>query len=105
MTKVTINPGPCGFVTAVECVSEDGMDAKVAVKSGCQSIRDMMEALGDTFDSYEICLKHPGEGEFYEYAKEHFPVHAACPVLIGIVKCIEAECKLALPQNVSIEFE
>lgn len=47
---------------------------------------------------------NPGEGPFFDYAQKHFPVHAACPVLIGIIKCIEAECKLALPQDVSIKF-
>ncbi len=105
MTKVMIDPGVCGFITSVEAHSEDQMDVQVTVKSGCESIRSMMDALGNTFDAYEICLKKPGDGAFFAYAKENFPVHAACPVLSGIIKCMEVECSLALKKDVSIKFE
>jgi len=105
MTKVKIDPGICGFVTSAEAHSDDQMTVKVTVKSGCDSVRAMMEALGDTFDAYDVCLKKPGEGAFFEYAAANFPVHAACPVLSGIIKCMEAECRLALKKDVSITFE
>ena len=105
MTKVKIDPGVCGLVTAVEASSEDQMEVRVKVKSGCESIRRMFEALGDTFDAYEICLAKPGAGPFYEYAAEHLPGHASCPALAGIIKCMEAECRLALPKEARITFE
>ena len=105
MTKVKINPGVCGFVTAVEAVSEDGMEVKVSVKSGCESVKKMFEDLGDTFDSYEMCLVKPGKGPLFEYASEKFPVHCGCPILSGVIKAVEAECKLALPRDASIIFE
>ena len=105
MTKVKINPGVCGFITSVTAESEDGEEAIVKVASGCESIRKMMEDLGDTFDPIEVCLTKPGMDVFYDYAREHFPVHAACPVINGILKCIEAECRLALPADASITFE
>ena len=38
-------------------------------------------------------------------AAEHFPFHAACPVIAGITKCAEAECALALRQDAGIFFE
>ena len=41
---------------------------------------------------------------FEEYAQEHFPVHVACPIFAGIIKCMEAECHLALKKNSTIEF-
>ena len=104
MTKVRINPGVCGFTTTVTATSEDQMEVKVKVSSGCESVKKMMEELGDTFDAYEVCLTKPGDNEFYEYASENFPVHAACPIIAGIVKCVEAECRLALKANASIEF-
>ena len=62
------------------------------------------QVLGDTFDAYEVCLVKPGEGPFFEYAKTNFPVHAGCPILAGITKCIEAEQQLALKKDASIEF-
>ncbi len=105
MTKVTINPGVCGLVTTVEAESEDGMEVTLRVKSGCSAVRQMMEALGDTFDGYELCLGKPGTGPLYEYASEHFPGHCACPTLAGILKAAEVACGLALPRDASITFE
>lgn len=104
MKKVIIKPGICKLNTTVTAESEDQMDVQVKVTSGCESVRKMMEELGDTFDAYEICLTKPGQGPFYEYAAEHFPGHAACPAINGIIKCIEAECRLALAEDVSIRF-
>jgi len=105
MTRVTINPGVCGFITTVEAASEDGMEVKVKAESGCESVIKMFRELGDTFDSYEVCLVNPGKGPLYEFASGKFPAHCACPILSGITKAIEAECKLALPRNVSITFD
>ena len=105
LTKVTVNPGVCSLITKVSAHSEDQMDVTVKVESMCEAITKMFQTFGEEFDAYEICLKKPGENEFYEYAKEHFPGHASCPAIAGIVKCIEAECKLALPRDASITFE
>ncbi|HIV18470.1 MAG TPA: hypothetical protein IAC82_04100 [Candidatus Merdivicinus intestinigallinarum] len=105
MTKVTINPGVCGLITTVEAHSDDQMEVKVTVKSGCEAVRKMMEELGDTFDAFACCLGKPGTSVFYDYAREHFPGHASCPTLAGILKCMEVECGLALPKEASITFE
>ncbi len=105
MTNVEIQPGICGF-TARVCAqaNEDCDEVKLKVACGCQSVSDMMKALGDTFDAYELCLSKPGVNSLFAYASEHFPVHAGCPVLAGIIKCAEAECNLALPADASIKF-
>lgn len=105
MTKVKIEPGICGFNTKVEAVSQDGLEAKVKISSACKAVQKMAEDLGEEFDAYEVCLSKPGDNEFYKYAAAHFPEHASCPAIAGIVKCIEAECKLALPKTVKITFE
>lgn len=105
MTKVTINPGVCGLITTVEAHSDDQMEVKVTVKSGCEAVRKMMEELGDTFDAFACCLGKPGTSVFYDYARDHFPGHASCPTLAGILKCMEVECGLALPKEASITFE
>lgn len=105
MKKVRIVPGVCGLTTSVEASSEDGMEVIVKVQSGCESIKKMMDSLGNHFDAFEVCLVKPGCGPFYEYARQHFPGHAACPAIAGIIKCMEAECNLALPGNASITFE
>lgn len=104
MTKVMIQPGPCGLNTKVTASSEDGMDVQVKISSACESIAKMTEVLGDTWDAYEVCLGKPGCGPLYDYAAEHMPGHASCPAIAGIIKCVEVECKLALPKDVSITF-
>ena len=104
MTKVLVEPGICGFVTKVTAESDDQMEVTVRVASGCEAVQKMMAGLGDTFDAYELCLTKPGTGPLYEYAQSHFPVHAACPVIAGITKCVEAECRLALKKDCSIKF-
>ena len=106
MTKVTINPGVCGFTTSVEAqADEDLLEVTLTVRSGCAPIMQMMADLDNTFDAMSLCLSKPGENALYQYAREHFPVHAACPVLSGILKCAEVECELALPRDSSITFD
>ena len=104
MTKAVIQPGVCGFTAEVTADSEDQMEVTVQVVSGCKAVQAMMLELGDTFDAYEVCFQKPGANLFYEYAQDHFPGHAGCPIAAGITKCIEAECGLALKRNVSITF-
>lgn len=105
MTKVKIEPGVCGLITWVEAESEDGMEVTIKIDSDCEAVQKMFKELGGEFDAYDVCLCRPGRNVFYEYAGKHFPGHASCPTIAGIVKCIEAECKLALPRPVQITFE
>lgn len=84
---------------------EEEEQVSLKVVSGCESIQKMMEEVGSTFDSIDLCIKKPGLDAFHAYASAHFPPHAACPVLAGILKCAEAESGLALPRDVSFTFE
>lgn len=104
MTKVKVEPGICGFTAMVTAEVNEEDEVSVKVSTGCESVRKMMEALGDTYDGVALCLAKPGTGVFYDYAREHFPVHAACPAINGILKCVEAECQLALKRDASITF-
>ena len=103
MTKVKINPGVCGFVTTVTATAKK-YKVDLNVVTGCESVRKMMDELGTTFDAFSEVLVKPGQSSFYKYASENFPAHSACPVISGIIKCMEAECKLGLKRNASIEF-
>lgn len=104
MTKVKVEPGPCNFATEITASMNEDDQVNVKVVSGCKSVMEMMGALGDEFDPYEVCLVKPGGGPLIAFASEHFPLHAACPVLNGITKCIEVEAGLALPHDVMIQF-
>lgn len=103
-TKVVIDPGICKLGTTVVATAVDEDEVRIEVKSACDSITNMIEALGDTYDTFEVCLRKPGEGPFYEYAQANFPVHVSCPAINGIIKAMEVEGKLALPRDASICF-
>lgn len=105
MTKVKINPGVCGLITTVTAEADKNYNVKVKITSACESVREMYEALGEDYNAFKEVLVKPGQGSFYTYAAEHFPAHAACPVIAGIIKCMEAECKLGLKAEATIEFE
>ena len=104
MTKVIVDPGICGTIATVTAHSEDGDEVTVTIDSPCKGVSGIIPALGDTFDPYEICFAKPGSGALYEFACGNFPAHGGCPVIAGIVKCVEAECGLALKKNASITF-
>ena len=104
MTRVKIDPGICGLNTKVEAVAHGDNEVTVKIYSACKSIQEMANALGEEFDAFDICLQKPGQGPFYEYAQEKFPIHVSCPALNGIIKCVEVECNLALKKNATIEF-
>ena len=104
MTKVKIDPGPCGFKAVVTAQMNDDEMCDVKVGCGCEAVQKMMEAVGTELDPYEVCLVKPGKGPLYEFASENFPVHVSCPILNGIAKCVEVEAGLALVHNVTIEF-
>ncbi|MCF0142930.1 MAG: hypothetical protein HUJ75_06085 [Parasporobacterium sp.] len=106
MTRVKVEPGPCGFTTLITAVADEDepTEVKVKVACGCKHVQDMMAAVGDTLDAYEVCLVKPGKGPLFEFASENFPVHVACPVIGGITKAIEAEAGLALHHDCYIKF-
>ena len=104
MTRVQVNPGPCGFDATVSAEKADRRTVKIHVETGCPSHRRMMEELGDTFDVRQVVTAKPGRGPFYEWAAENFPLHASCPVFSAIAKCAEAEMGFALKRDVEIRF-
>jgi hypothetical protein len=103
MKIVKINPGVCGFTTEVKAETEDGQAVKLEIKSACEHVRKMAALLGGEVDGYAACFGKCGGGPVYDAAREACR-HVACPVPAGIVKCIEAECGLALSRDAEIKF-
>lgn len=103
MKTVQINPGVCGFTTEVKAVTEDGQMVKLEIATGCAHIRKMAKLLGEEVDGYAVCFAKFGAGPVCDAAREACR-HAACPVPTGIIKCMEAECGLALARDVEIKF-
>lgn len=74
------------------------------VVSSCEAVRRIFDALGNTFDAFELFLGKPGTRAPYQYPAAHFPGHCACPVIAGIIKCAGAECGLAPKKDASSHF-
>ena len=98
MTKVRVEPGICGFTTLINAESEDGMMTTLTVDSKCGRIQKLVAGLDEEINAYSVCMPHPAQ------LFEENELHAACPVVAGIVKAIEAECGLALKKDVQICF-
>ncbi len=105
MTKATVMPGPCGHITTLYAKTEDKMMAEISVETDCPSIQKFIEALGEELNAYEVCMSRTGKSKLYDLAEGHLPAHVTCPVPVALLKCIEAECGLALPRDVSITIE
>jgi hypothetical protein len=102
MTKVVVDPGPCGFKTAIEVARLAKRKVTVTITSDCETITNLGQALSviDHWDS----LQPRESSEVYTQAAA-CGLHTACPVPIAILKAIEVEAGLAVPRDVSIRFE
>ena len=103
MKILRVMPGVCGLETVLTAESEDGSEVTLKAESACGAVRKLIESLEQPLDAYEVCFIKPGEGPVYEAAS--CLSHAACPIPSAIIKCLEAECGLALPKDVSMKFE
>lgn len=103
MKKMKVTPGVCGFTCIITAEANEDSEVSIQVETGCAAVKKMVEALEQPLDAYEACFVKPGSGPVYEAAVNL--AHAACPIPSALLKCIEAESGLALPCNVSFEFD
>ena len=99
MSKTEINSGICGHVTTVTA-SMEGKVCKVTISSDCQAIQNLAQELTEVNPLQEISCRR-GIPQTLQMGMKHC-YHAACPVPVGIIKAIEVEAGLALPQDASI---
>lgn len=103
MKKMKVVPGVCGLTCVITAEANDDDEIDIQVETACPAVKNMIEALDQPLDPYEVCFVKPGNGPVYEAAENL--AHGACPIPSAVIKCIEAESGLALPANVSFEFE
>ena len=104
MTKVKVEPGICGLTALISADSEDGMEVEVHVETQCKSVTALFAGLGESVNAYEVCMPRPDQERFVPAVTAKYPLHAGCPVVAGLCKCIEAECGLALKKDARITF-
>lgn len=102
MTKVKVNSGNCCY--SVTITAEKGEDKKVHISldTECEQVTKMLDDIS-LVDMRTLFTKHFAN-PVYRSAEKHLK-HLACPVPCAILKAVEVELGLCVPENVSIIFE
>jgi hypothetical protein len=103
MAKAKINSGICGFGAEVETTAGENYLVNLKIESECPAIQKLAAELKEVNALNQISFRR-GMPEVLEKGSK-FCTHASCPVPVGIIKAVEIAAGLALPKNVSIEFE
>jgi hypothetical protein len=102
MTRVVVNPGICGNSATAEVIKIGRRRVRIKITSDCEMVAKMGESLVglDQGDA----LRSQVDSSIYKCASKCH-LHASCPIPMAILKAIEVEAGLALPQPVLIQFE
>ena len=105
MTHVVVNPGVCGLVADVKVETVGRYAVKIDIDTKCKMIAKLVADLGETVDAFALLgMSRDAEAPLLDLGRRGTRIHAACPVMAGIAKAVEAECELALPRDASICF-
>lgn len=106
MARAEVFAGICGHSVVIEVTKVDEAHVQVVIHSECDQITAMNPDLA--------CLQWKGKGHevfrrmtesaVYQSAAKHIR-HTACPIPSAILKAIEVEVGIALPQDVTITFK
>ena len=101
MTNIIIRPGICGYVVRVSARKTDDKKVLVSIDTECETVRQMVDdiAILDIKEAFAGYLQNP----VYRSAARCLQ-HVACPVPSGILKALEVELGLCLPEEVKITF-
>lgn len=101
MAQAEVFSGACAFTTVIRATME-GAVCKLAIKSECQAIQRLADALTEVNPYREISFRRGMPQTLAAGAK--YCNHPACPVPVGIIKAVELEAKLNLPRDVTIKL-
>ncbi len=101
MTKITVDPGICGFPVDITAEMSEEKKIHIFIDTECEMVKKMLEDITtlNMRDAFSRYLNNP----VYRSASKHIS-HVACPVPAGILKAIEVEAGICLPQDVNIKF-
>lgn len=97
-----VQAGICGFHSEIKASSSDQRQVDIEFRTDCPNLKSLEEELKQV-DAFKECFAKFGDSPVFQMARKYVR-HAACPVPTAIIKEIEIAAKLALPQNVVIEF-
>lgn len=104
--RTEIDAGVCGFHTDVNTSSEDGMFVVFEVKSDCEKIRGLGEALvtRGPINAYEE-ISPVAESVVMNTVRECLKgCCAGCAVPVGLFKSMQVAAGLALPKDITIHI-
>ena len=101
MAEAEVMAGNCGFTTRIEA-NMNGSTCELQITSDCKAIARMAEELTEVDPYQEISFKR-GIPVIHAAGVKHC-THAACPVPVSIIKAVEIEAGLALPEDVTIKL-
>lgn len=102
MTRVSINPGACGFTAKVTVEKSGGKEYLLTIKSECPMVKKLGEAL-PVLNMLDIFVRLQ-DNPVYKQGGQCLK-HTACPVPSGILKALEVEAGLNVPKDACIVFE
>ena len=103
MTHVIVDPGVCGLTADITVETADFGQVSIALESQCKMVRALVESLEQPVDAFSV-LGMAGGPPILEAARADAGLHAACPVVAGIVKAVEVASSMALPKDAAIRF-
>lgn len=102
MTRVSIDPGICGFTTTVEIEKTGKRKFRVILTTECEKLGQLASQI-ETLDLADA-FKQAKDSRLYG-AVADCQLHPACPMPIGIIKALEVEAGIALARDVEIHFD
>jgi hypothetical protein len=103
MTRCEIKGGICGFVTVVEAEKVAAENIILKITTDCPNIKKVAEDLTE-IDPMDEIFRKADSTEVFKIMSRHSP-HPSCIVGSGILKTVEVEAGLALPQEAYIRVE
>lgn len=99
---VKVDPGVCRFKARITSYEKDG-GIRCRIESDCPCVQELAKEI-DEIDAFDTLRMPYRENPVFSMAGTILK-HSTCPIPTAILKCIEATAGLALPRDVTIEFE
>ncbi len=101
MTGINVKPGICGFETAIYVSKHSRNNVKIEIKTQCEFVQEFAKQVRQI--SWKDALTRIDQSIIYKEAAKTIK-HTACPIPMVVLKAIEVEIGVALPENITIEF-
>jgi len=101
-TSIRVNPGICGFAATVSAEKAGKRLVRLNITSDCLQVQKLAGQLGEI--DMAALFKPAASSPVYASAAACL-LHPPCAVPLAIIKAVECEMGLALPKNVTLEFE